>query len=268
MNYAKIDCSTESREFISEVISEAASIVGEGIIGVYLHGSLAMGGFNPTGSDIDLIIVTVQPLPLEMKRELAELFLTYSNRPFPIEINFLNNAYLRDWQHPAPYDFHFSEFWRERYEKELGKGTSIYLNDEIKTDIDLAAHLTILNKRGICLNGKPIHETFPPIPKYDYVSSILADYEECLEKIHADPVYCILNLIRVYWYLKEGEISSKKEAGEWGALNLPLEFQPIVQKAAEAYGNKRSGVFFAATDLIRLRDYLKRNVEELLNHVE
>ncbi len=250
------------KEFVVKIATEIAKIVGDDIIGVYLHGSLAMGGFNPAHSDIDLITVTEKALTVKEKQALVQLFLTHSSQPYPIEISFLNQAQLQTWQHPSPYDFHFSDHWRERYE-EVGEEPEFYVQEEIHTDWDLAAHLTIMHKYGICLIGKPIQDVFPAIPKADYVSSILVDYEECMETIHVNPVYGILNGLRVYWYLKEGNISSKKEAGDWGARALPAELRPIVQQAAYAYANQKDGVDFAEKDLFKFRTYIKEQIEAL-----
>ncbi|MEI2358527.1 nucleotidyltransferase domain-containing protein, partial [Mesobacillus zeae] len=33
-------------------------MISEKFIGFYIHGSLAMGGFNPKSSDIDVLVVT------------------------------------------------------------------------------------------------------------------------------------------------------------------------------------------------------------------
>lgn len=134
----------------------------------------------------------------EDKKQLASLLVNYSNRPFPIEISFLNVEQLKDWQHPSPFDFHYSESWRERYESDLLKGTNRYINEEINTDPDLAAHIKVTYERGICLEGKPIADTFPEIPDTDYTDSIMGDYQECLTNIVKNPVYCSLNMIRVY----------------------------------------------------------------------
>ena len=42
---------------INSYVSHSKEILGENLVGIYLHGSLAMGCFNPQKSDIDLIIV-------------------------------------------------------------------------------------------------------------------------------------------------------------------------------------------------------------------
>src|SRR5690606_28823668 len=139
---------SEIRDFLDSLISEIRRQTEVPVTGVYLHGSLAMGGFNPKRSDIDLLVVTKDPIAWETKKKLVSLFLSRSSRPYPVEISFLNLSQLGTWQFPTPYDFHFSEFWRERYEHDESEGLGI--NAEEKTDVDLAAHFMILNHRGIC----------------------------------------------------------------------------------------------------------------------
>ena len=121
MEYSWDNGSYEIKPFLHEVIGKVAVLLDGKMVGVYLHGSLAMGGFNPRKSDIDLIVVTEQLLPIQTKRALAHFFLQHSNRPFPIEISSLSVSQLESWKHPMSYDFHFSEFWRELFEVELKK---------------------------------------------------------------------------------------------------------------------------------------------------
>src|SRR5205085_2785098 len=110
-----------------------------------------------------------------------KLFLGHSNTPHPIEISFLAQANLRPWRHPTPFDFHYSESWRQRYEQELAGGDRRRWNEEPGTDPDLAAHITITNHRGLCLYGAPIQHVFPPVPEEDYVDSIIGDLRWAVE---------------------------------------------------------------------------------------
>jgi len=261
MSYDWSNCPQELKNFIADLMGGINDMIEQPPVGMYLHGSLAMGGFNPNRSDIDLLLVTERPLSMHHKQELAHFFLEKSSKPFPIEISSLTLEQLESWSHPTPYDFHFSEYWRERYETELNK----YINNEEKTDGDLAAHFVILKHRGICLAGRPIEEIFPSIPQQDYLASILEDYEDCLENIHEKPVYCTLNLIRVYWYVKEGKVSSKQEAGRWGQENLQEPFTAIIRQAAEAYELDHPEAAFVQEDLSAVRDYLRNEVKLLLN---
>jgi predicted nucleotidyltransferase len=176
------------KNFISKLQKEIIEIINDNFIGFYIHGSLAMGGFNPNSSDIDVLVVTNKSMTVKTKRKLAQFFLNFSNSPFPVEISFLSKEQLKGWQHPCPFDFHYSEFWRERYEDDLLRDTYKFINNDIKTDTDLAAHITITNHRGICLKGEPSDEVFLPVPRSDYISSIVGDFQECLENIEAEPI--------------------------------------------------------------------------------
>ena len=196
MNYSWESCPQEIRVFVSNLLTKIHAIIDDQLIGYYLHGSLAMGGFNPDSSDIDLLIVTEKPLTIETMRRLAVLCLENSNHPYPIEVSFLNVSQLVNWNFPTPYDFHYSEYWRKRYENEIKEGTALYLNDDEKKDGDLAAHIMILNHRGVSIAGKPIRQVFPAVPQSDFLTSILGDYEDCLNNMEHEPIYCTLNLIR------------------------------------------------------------------------
>ena len=45
------------QELLDEIVSKSEIIFQEDLTGIYLHGSLAMGCFNPKKSDIDFILV-------------------------------------------------------------------------------------------------------------------------------------------------------------------------------------------------------------------
>ena len=224
------------RQQVKRFVRDVRAILGEHLVGIYLHGSLAMGCFNPEFSDVDLLVVLKRPMLPETKRLLAGLLLTLSEDPRPLEVSFLLQEELRHWCHPLPYDFHYSESWRERYEANLTRLEWEYWGNTEHTDPDLAAHITILQERGIVLYGPCVRETFPLIPPGDYAAAILYDYAAALEGLTQAPVYGVLNMLRVYWYLLEGAISSKAEAGQWGVETLQdPEVRSVVAQALGQY---------------------------------
>ncbi|MGM0789786.1 MAG: aminoglycoside adenylyltransferase domain-containing protein [Bacillota bacterium] len=253
------------KEFVLDLLFKTKEVVRENFTGFYIHGSLAMGGFNPNSSDIDILIVTEDPLKIETKRQLAHLFLARSNSPFPLEVSCLNREQLKLFEHPSPFDFHFSEFWRKRYEEDLALQTFEFLNGEIKKDPDLAAHITIISHRGICIEGKSIVDVFPLIPHSYYTSSIIGDFNDCLENIFDEPVYCTLNLIRGYLYFSEGVISSKQEAGNWGLSSLPKEMFLTLEKVMYNYSHKQDSYQFEENELLLIRNYFAKNVRGLMS---
>ena len=236
----------------------------DNLVGVYLHGSLAMICFNPDRSDIDILAVTKRDMTVDTKFGIAQSLLHLSKYPCPIEISFLREQDLTPWKHPTVFDLHYSEMWREQYKEDLASGVWKKWNEKYHEDPDLAAHITITLNRGICLYGQPIKETFPIVPKKDYIASLLYDFEDARDGILENPVYSVLNLCRVYWYLLEERICSKDEAGTWAISFLPEKFQEVVAQALEIYRGNRVEEKFDDEALKRFSQHVDKQVKALL----
>ncbi|WP_284141171.1 MULTISPECIES: aminoglycoside adenylyltransferase domain-containing protein [unclassified Virgibacillus] len=264
MVYSWDACPTDVKSWVENVRMEIKHIVQENFVGFYLHGSLAMGGFHPEQSDIDVLVVTKEAMDFETKKKLILLFLSYSNKPYPLEISFLIKSELQTWHHPCSYDLHYSEFWRESYTHDVNLDTSDYLSKLTLTDRDLAAHIVITKERGICLEGEAIQTVFPHIPRKDYLDSIMADFQDCLVKIIEDPRYSILNMLRVYIYLKKGVVASKQEAGKWGMDVLPQPLANTVKKVML----RKHGTKLNNEELIQIKTYLHSQVQAYIHECD
>jgi streptomycin 3"-adenylyltransferase len=159
-----------------------------------------------------------------------------------VEISFLRKDAIEHWEHPTPFDLHYGEDWRNRYETALADGSWRDWNSEVRKDADLAAHITITNHRGVCLMGAPITSVFPAVLRHDYLDSILRDVREADKLIVRSPVYNMLNLCRVHYYLVTGAICSKDEGGVWGTHNVPPEFRSLVRQALAVYRGEQASV--------------------------
>ena len=262
--YGWTDCPESVRAQVEEFLNTLRDSLLDNLVGIYLHGSLALGCFNPELSDIDVLVVTRQPMTLETKRQLAEFLLGHSANPAPIEISFLAEAFINPWQYPTPYDFHYSEDWREKVSAELSSGTWKKWNDEIQTDEDLAAHITVLLRNGIVLNGRPIEEVFPTVPEEDYVDSLAKDFEWGKDRIEQYPLNFILNAFRVCAFLEEGRICSKEEAGTWALSTMNNNFKGLAECALEAYRGNQEGESFAKAETERFAEYMTERIGALL----
>ncbi len=252
------------RAQLEELQRGLLDVLSENLVGIYLHGSLAMGCFNPRRSDLDLLVVTKHPMSVETKHQIAELLLRVSSQRRPIEISFLSERDLHPWQYPTPFDFHYGEAHRGEFEGALQSGRWRTWNDHRPTDPDLAAHITVTRERGICLCGRPIAEAFPEVPKAHYRDSIAKDFYWAKERLGENPVYSILNACRVYAYLREDRITSKTEAGEWAASALPEKFHEIVTAALELYRGDYEEVEFDPKALDEFSEYIEQQMEALL----
>ena len=149
--YAWTNCSIVIRTQVNILLDALREILGENLVGIHLHGSLAMGCFNPDRSDLDLLIVTSYGMTVETKRRVVELLLHSSMAPSPIEISFLVEHEIHPFQHPLPFDLHYSESWREKYRRELSNGDWMKWNDETRKEVEPGGFAPCLKSSALSL---------------------------------------------------------------------------------------------------------------------
>lgn len=253
-------CPAAARAQVEDLAGALTRLIGEQLAGIYLHGSLALGSFNPQHSDLDLLVVSGARLPPAAKRQIVAFLLASSGRPHPIEISFLARDQLLPWRYPPPFDLHYSEAWRARYTADLASGAWQSWGGAEARDPDLAAHITVLNARGICLAGQPIAALFPGVPADDYRAALAADIAEGLDAIADNPVYAILNCCRTYAYLRDRQVRSKDEGGRWALDALPAALRGTVAGALAAYRADYDGPQFDPRELSEFAAYMRREL--------
>ena len=234
-------CSKVIQSEVTTLQTELQRLLDQNLLGIYLHGSLALGGFQPGRSDIDVIVVTAQRIDLQTKRRCIELLLRISEMPCPLDIRFLVEHDLFPFQHPLLCDLHYRETQRESYQQELRSGTWKHWNDSAQRDPDLAVHLTILHRYGIGLYGKPIAEVLPPVPERDFRDAIIKDVQVAQGEPLHDPISFVLNACRACAYLHDGALLSKDAGGVWGLAHLPEHDHPLIHQALALYRGERLG---------------------------
>ncbi len=220
------------RDVVDRLVKKTCVVFGVKLTGIYLHGSMAMGCFNPHKSDIDIIVVINGDISdfqkLEFMREIVEL-----NGSAPakgIEISVVKGGYCKPFVYPTPHELHFSPAHLERYKH----SPETYIREMKGTDKDLAAHFTVINNYGKVLYGEKISEVFGEVPKTDYIDSIYFDVQNALSDIANDPIYVTLNLCRVLAFLRSGRCLSKLDGDRWGIDNLDFGLD-VISKATECY---------------------------------
>ena len=78
----------EVQSYLDQVVSTLTIHVGAELIGVYLHGSLAMGAFHPGRSDIDILAVCAEPLHRERRIFLSEALAVIPTPPSGGDLEF------------------------------------------------------------------------------------------------------------------------------------------------------------------------------------
>lgn len=244
---------------INSFVEKSKEILQDNLVGVYLHGSAVMGCYNPAKSDIDLIVVVKESIEDSVKSTFMDMVIDLNEKgpAKGIEMSIVKRCVCKPFVYPTPFELHFSVAHLEWY----GMNPDDYISKMKGEDKDLAAHFTIITHRGKCICGAPINDVFADVPVQDYVDSIWNDIADAEEDIADDPMYMILNLARVFAYLNDGLVRSKKEGGEWAINNIPEMYHGLIQDAMREYAD---GADIAYETNIA-KDYARYMVEQIAN---
>ena len=219
-----------------------------------------MGCLNPASSDIDLLIVSRRNLAQATKIEVAESAVRWSLKPRPLELTVVSQPQLRRWCYPTPFEFHYSEDWRDRF---IANAIQAIGQQQNAKDSDLAIQIATVVARGGRLHGESIRRVFEPIPRRDCVASMLQDFAWARKRVQRIPVYFVLNACRVYGYLIDRKILSKDEAGVWALRTLPIAHREIVRRALHAYRRGRQPSSIDPLTLRQFAAHMNRQIRRL-----
>lgn len=245
------------KSILEKIVNHSKYILGNNLVGIYLHGSTVMGCFNEEKSDIDLLIVINNNLSDEVKLRYMDMVVELNNdAPSKgIELSVVKKVVCKPFIYPTPFELHFSVAHLDWYKTDPHD----YILKMNGTDKDLAAHFMITYHRGQCLYGEEIKNIFEEVSSEAYFDSIWYDINHAEEDIIQNPVYIILNLCRVLAYKQEKLILSKQEGGNWGLNNLPVKYRALVQQALDEYTSVKEMNFDKKNTL----EYAKYMIEKI-----
>lgn len=207
-------------EILSEITKVSRETFSDGLVGIYLHGSLAMGCFNPEKSDIDALVVTESTASKEALESYVEA-IKAADPDGRVDLHVIERRSCVPFVYPTPYLLAYSSRNND--------------GDLFGESCDIAADISVINTYGSVVYGKDIQEVFTEIPKEDYIDSILYGVENAREDIFTKPVCTILDLCRVSAFLKDGLILSRKAGGKWAMKTLQKKYYSLLSSALEAY---------------------------------
>lgn len=204
----------EAAELLDRLVDGQRRVLGDGLVGSYLFGSLATGDFEPGISDVDSAAILRSDLNGE---ELAGL-------------EHLHGRLEAE-----------SPGWRDRIE-------AVYLSSRalmtFRTESSPAARISPgepfhsirvddrwlidwyqLRTVGVPLHGPPPDTLVPPISLEEYVDAVrehvLADDWLDDAETQAEQAYIVLTMCRGLRTSRTGEHVSKREAAGWAAERMP-----------------------------------------------
>jgi streptomycin 3"-adenylyltransferase len=175
---------------------------------LYLHGSLALGDFTPTRSDVDLLGVTAAEISPEGSESLAAA-LAPKSLPCPaggLELSLVTSESLREVEAAPPFEIHIATDTKAK--------TQRVVDGRARTgDSDLVMHYAVLRSRGVALLGPPPERVFPEVPRGLLLRALRDELDWATR--NASPSYQVLNAARAWRFFEDNSICSKSEGGEW-----------------------------------------------------
>ncbi|MEZ5550961.1 MAG: DUF4111 domain-containing protein [Pseudomonadales bacterium] len=203
-----IEAFPEARAQLDRLTEGLQKILQDRLQAVLLHGSLAMAGFDPQRSDLDvLVIVSSRPLDTQYA-QLGRLLPEVSGAPHPLELSLLLEDNLHPWRHPCPHLLHYGESHRQDFAQ-----TRVTPHQD--ADPDLAMHLTVARHRGVDLLGSWPPSNLPEVPAADFLAAIRTDFLWAANRPDELRDYRLANACRTLAYLEQGLVLSKSEGMDW-----------------------------------------------------
>lgn len=216
-------------DLLQALLAAVQTVLGEGLVGLYVHGSLASGDFAPRRSDVDFVAATREVLPAEILPQLAAMHthLRGSGGKWSakLEGSYIPLAALRrydpaDCRHPA-----------------LRIDGSFDV-DEHGPDWVIQRH--ILREYGIALAGPPPHTLIDPVEPEALQQAAWGILDTWWRAKLDDPTllrrseyqaYAILTMCRALYTLRHGRVVSKKAAARWAQAHLENRWRALIELA-------------------------------------
>lgn len=223
----------EVEALLGVLLAEMQDVLGAALIGLYVDGSLALGGFDPASSDVDFIAAIARPLTPPQFDALAAMHrrLRDSGRPLATELegSYIPLAALR--RHD-PADAVFANL-------ERGPDEALKYKEHHS---DWVIHRAIVREHGAALFGPPPATLIDPVSAGDVrraTAGVLRSWwatPEAAAYVRAAPpsalaVYVVPTMCRALYALKHGRVLSKPDAARWALATLDGRWRALVEWA-------------------------------------
>ncbi len=232
------------KQVLMQIVEKYKSTLGNKLVGIYLHGSLAFGCFNPHKSDIDFIVVINKPLAHDEKLILISTLLSAISPKKGFEMSVVLENACKPFIYPTPYELHYSQI----HHKKMLDSLDDYCITSNGFDKNLAAHFSVIRHVGKVLYGAPIHDVFGPIPRHIYLDSLKHELKDYKQLIDTNPSHLVISLCRALAFEKDDLVLSKQQGAIWGIDNIPEKYRPLVEKALSAYESDK--YFSTVNDIV------------------
>ncbi len=219
----------ELNVLLHQLLAGVRAVLGHQFVGLYVHGSLASGDFDPQRSDIDFLVVTASELPDEMLPALEAMHarLTASGLKWAtkLEGSYIPQQALR------------------RYDPAHARHPALRLDGSFDVDhhgSDWVIQSHVLREQGVALAGPAPQTLIDPVQPDDLRRAALGVLQEWWLPQLDDPVrlhsseyqaYAILTMCRVLYTLQHGAVVPKPAAARWAQGQLGERWAGLIERA-------------------------------------
>ena len=209
-------------DYLSRLTAQLTKVLKYKLVGVYVHGSLALGDFSPR-SDVDVVAVSDLPLTEAEKEEVAARL---SRRALVcparggLEFHVIRKDTISATSTTPPFELHIATNPDKPERVVDGRGHG--------GDTDLLLHFAMLHARGQAIVGPDSEEIFPLVPRSILLPQLIEELR--WGERHGSPSYQILNACRAWRFVEEGALSSKTEGAKW-AFSRVGDAAPAIEAA-------------------------------------
>ncbi len=227
-------------EAVSEWVARAADDLKAvaGIAAVYLSGSACVGAFNPDSSDLDLVVITADPIDSVGLRGVAAA-LERQGGPAAAGGLDLELFTVADSRSPSvPLHWHGAIRWhRDAAHAEVHSSHGY-------GDVDWAPSLELTRRHGIAVFGPEPEQLIGPVSEELLLA---ASRNELTEWASYQPHWSlpggVLTACRAWWFWAEGGLGSKIAAAEWALARADPGESTIIQRALDLQSRSSSSAF-------------------------
>jgi len=214
---------------LEKVVRLTAEVIGDDLIGVYLHGSSVLIGLRPA-SDVDILALARRSLDERQRRALVAGILEVSGAAVgarPVELTVVTQSEVRPWRYPPTCDFLYGEWLRGEYEVGIVPTRGPMPGLALDVAVALAGDHPLVGPRPA-----DVLDAVPP----DYLIRASVDgIPGLLESLPGDTRNVLLTLARIWTTLATGTIVSKDDAANWVLGRLAPERRPALEYARRLY---------------------------------
>lgn len=228
-------------------------MLGANLVGVYLQGSGAQGDYRQGKSDIDVLAIVSQPVPVQEKQQLCARL---NHSALPVPATGLDFIIVTENTVRCPVETPQHELWFS---------TGETWETSVDTGGNTSEHLILFQTcrdHGRTLFGSQADQLFAQVPRPLLLNALIGVLQwhqaRILDPFH-DPAgqYSVLNACRAWRYAEVGRLVSKSEGGAW-----VIAKEPQTTLARDALAIRR-GEPSRPLEQEEIRSFLNRVVEIL-----